>query len=137
MLDESNRKPNKLWVNKGREFYNISMRSLLGRNSIEMYSIHKEGKSVAAEKFIRTLNNKIYKYMIWITKNLYVYKLDDIVNKYNNTYRTIKTKPVDIKPSMYIDFNKRSNKEDPKFKVGDNVRISNINILLNQIYLIM
>ena len=56
---------------------------------------------------------------------MYIYKLDNIVNKYNNTYhRTIKTKPVDVKSSRYIDFNKEINDEDPKFKIGDIVRIS-------------
>ena len=63
-----------------------------------MYSIHNEGKSVVAERFIRTLKTKIYKYMTSISKNVYIDKLDDIVNKYNNTYnRTIKMKPVDVK----------------------------------------
>ena len=63
--------------------------------------------------------------MTSISKNLYIDNLDDIVNKYNNTYhRTITTKPVDVKPSMCIDFDKESNKEGPKFKVGDLVRIS-------------
>ena len=59
-----------------------------------MYSIHNEGKSVVAERFIRTIKNKIYKYMTSISKNVYIDKLDDIVNEYNNTYhRTIKMKP--------------------------------------------
>ena len=49
------------------------------------------------------------------SKNAYIDKLDDIVNKYNNTYSTIKMKPVVIKSSTYIDFNKKNNKEDPKF----------------------
>ena len=90
-----------------------------------MYSIHNEGKSVVPERFIRTLKNKIYKYIISISKNVYIDKLDNIVNKYNNTYhRTIKMKPVDVKPSMYVDFNKENYKEGPKFKVGDHVRIS-------------
>ena len=63
-----------------------------------MYSIHNEGKSVVAERFIRTLKNKIYKYMTAISKNVYIDKLDDIVNEYNNTCRgTIKMKPVDVK----------------------------------------
>ena len=91
-----------------------------------MYSIHNEGKSVVAEGFIRTLKNKIYKYMTSISKNILINieKLNDIGNKYNNTYhRTIKMKPVDVKPTMYIDFSKESNKEGPKFKVGNNVRI--------------
>ena len=89
-----------------------------------MYSTHNEGKPIVAERFIRILMNKIYKYMTSISKNVYIDKLDDIVNKFNNTYKTIKMKPVDINPSMYIDFNKGNNMEDPKFKVGDNIRIS-------------
>ena len=94
------------------------------KNDIEMYSTHNEGKSVAAERFIRVLKNKIYKYMTSISKNVYIDNLDDIVNKYNNTYpRTMKMKPIDVKPSIYIDFNKENNK-GPKFKVGDHVRIS-------------
>ena len=89
-LKESNHKPNKIWVHKGSEFYNRSMKSWLEKNDIEMYSIHHEGKSVIAERFIRTLKNKIYKYMTLISKNVYIDKLDNIVNIYNNTYhRTI------------------------------------------------
>ena len=58
---------------------------------MEMYSTHNEGKSVVAKKFIRTLKNKIYKYVTSISKNMYIDKLDDIVDKYNNKYhRTIK-----------------------------------------------
>ena len=90
-----------------------------------MYSIHNEGKSVVVERFIRTLKNKIYKYMTAISKNVYINKLDDIVNEYSNTYhRTIKMKPVDIKDNTYIDFEKEVIDKDPKFKVGDHVRIS-------------
>ena len=125
ILDEYNSKPNKIWINKDREFYNRSMKLFLQNNNIEMYSTHNEGKSVVAEIFIRTLKNKIYKHMTSISKNVYINKLDDIVNKYNNTYhKTIKLKPVDVKPSIYIDFDKENNKERPKFKVGDNFRIS-------------
>ena len=90
-----------------------------------MYSMHNEGKSVVAERFIRTLKTKIYKYMTSISKNVYIDKLDDIVNEYNNTYhRTIKMKPVDVKDNTYIDSMQRSNDKDPKFKADDNVRIS-------------
>ena len=89
-----------------------------------MYSIHNEGKSVVPERFIRTFMAKIYKYMSSISKNVYIDKLDDIVNEYNNTYhRTIKMKPVDVKDNTYIDFKKEVNDKDPKFKVGDHVRI--------------
>ena len=90
-----------------------------------MYSTNNEGKSVVAERFIRTLKNKIYKYMTEISKNVYIDKLDDIVREYNNTYHTsIKTKPVDVKDNTYIDFKKKVNDRDLKFKIGDYVRIS-------------
>ena len=87
--------------------------------------MHNERKSVVAERFIRILKTKIYKYMTSISKNVYIDKLDDIVNEYNNTYhRTIKMKPVDVKDNTYIDFKKEINDKDPKFKVGYHVRIS-------------
>ena len=89
-----------------------------------MYSTHHEGKFVVAEKFIRTLKNKIYKYMTSISKNIYIDKLDDIVNKYNNKkHRAIKMKPIDVKDNTYIAFDKQVNGKGPKFKVGDHVRI--------------
>ena len=69
-----------------------------------MYSIHNEGKPVVTERFIRNLKTKIYKYMTSISKNVYINKLDDTVNEYDNTYhRTIKMKPVDVKDNAYID----------------------------------
>ena len=78
-------------VDKGSEFYNRSVKSFLHNNNIEMYSTHNEGKSVVAERFIRTLKNRTYKYMTSISKNVYIDKLDYMVNKYKNTYhRTIK-----------------------------------------------
>ena len=90
-----------------------------------MYLIYNGGKSVVAEKFIRTLKTKIRKYMTSVSKNVYVDKLDDIVDEYNNTYhRTTKMKTVDVKDNTYIDFKKEVNDEDPKFKVGGHVRIS-------------
>ena len=61
--DESNRKPNKIWVDKGSKFYNRSMKLCLEKNTIEMYSAHNKGKSIFTERFFRTLKNKIYKYM--------------------------------------------------------------------------
>ena len=121
----SEQKPNKIWVDKGSEFYNHSFKKRLKDNDIEMNSIHNEGKSVIAERFIRTLNNKIYKYLTAISKNVYIDKLDDIVNEYSNTYhRTIKMKPIDVKDNTYIDFEKEVNDKNPKFKVGGHVRIS-------------
>ena len=90
-----------------------------------MYSIYNEGKSVFAERYVRTLKTKIYKYMTSVSKNVYINKLDDIVGEYNNTYhRTIKMKPADVKDNTYIDFKKEVNDKVSKFKVGDNVRIS-------------
>ena len=69
-----------------------------------MYLTHNVGKSVVAERFIRTLKTKIYKYMTSISKNVYIHKLDDTANEYNNTYhRTSKMKPVDVKEDTYID----------------------------------
>ena len=126
ILKQSNsRKPNKIWVDKGSEFYNASFKKWLRDNDIVMYSTHNKGKSVVAERFIRTLKSKIYKYMTLISKNVYINKLDDIVNEYNNTYHTtIKMKPIDVKDNAYINTDKEINYKDPKFKVGDRVRIS-------------
>ena len=101
------------------------MKSRLEKDDMEIYPIHNEGKSVVAERSIRTLKNKIYKYMASKSKNAYIDKFDYIVNKYNNTYqRIIKMKPVDVKPSTYNNWSKEINNEDPKFKIGDIVRIS-------------
>ena len=88
ILKESNRKPDQIRVNKGSEFYNRSMKSWLEKNDIEMYSTHNGGNSVVAQRFIRALKNKIYKYMTSISKNVYNDKLDVTVNKYNNTYHS-------------------------------------------------
>ena len=113
ILKESNRKPNKIWVDKGSEFYNSSFKKWLKDNDIEMYSANNEGKSVIAERFIRALKNKIYKYMTSISKNVYIDKLDDIIRKYNNTYHTsIKMKPADVKDNTYISFKKEVNEKN-------------------------
>ena len=126
ILKESNRKPNKIWVDKGSEFYNNSFKKWLQDNDIVMYSTNNEGKSVITERFIRTLKNKIYKYMTSISKNVYIDKIDDIVKEYNNKNHTsIKMKPVDVMDNTYIDFKKEINDKDRKFKVSDHVRISN------------
>ena len=76
ILKQSNRKPNKIWVDKGSYF-----KKWLRDNGLVIYSTHNEGKSVVAERFIRTLKNKIYKYMTSISKKVYIDKLDDIVNE--------------------------------------------------------
>ena len=125
ILKQSNRKPNKIWVDKGSEFYNAYFKKWLRDNDIVMYSTHNEGKSVVAERFIRTLKSKIYKYMTSISKNVYIDKLNDNVDEYNNRYHTtIKIKPIDVKDNTYINADKEINNKNPNFKVGDHVRIS-------------
>ena len=116
------RKPNKIWVDQGSEFYNNSFKRILKINSIEMYSTYNEGKSAVAERFIRTLKNKIFKDMTAVSKNISFYVLTDIVNKYNNTvHRTIKMKPIDVTFDSYAEYNEDSNEKDSKFKVDDHV----------------
>ena len=113
-----NRKPSKIWADKGSKFYNNSFKKWLNDNNIEMYSIHSEGKSVVAERFMRTLKTKIYKHMTSVSKNVYINKLDDIVEEDNNTYhRASKMKPVDVKDNTDIGFKKEINDKYPKFKV--------------------
>ena len=125
ILKQSNsKKPNKIWVDKGSEFYNAYLKIWLQVNDIVMYSTHNEGKSVVAERFIRTLKSKIYKCMTSISKNVYINKLDDVVDEYNTYHTTIKMKPIDVKDNTYINADKEINNKDPKFKVGDRVRIS-------------
>ena len=94
------------------------MKSFFQNNNIEIYSKHNEPESVIAEGFIRTLKDKIYKYMTLISNNVYIDKLEDIVNKYNNTYpTTIKMKPVDVESNTYVNSSKETNDKDPKFKI--------------------
>ena len=101
------------------------MKSWLEKNHIEMYSTHDEEKSVIAETSIRTFKNKIYKNMTSGWKNVSHDKLDDIVNKSNNTYHsTIRVKPVDAKSNTYIGSTKEINNKNPKFKIGDIVKVS-------------
>ena len=90
-----------------------------------MHSTHNERRSLVAERFIRTSKTKICKYMTSVSKNVYIGKLEDIVNEYNNTYhRIIKMRPVDVKDNAYTDSGKEVNDKDPKFEVGDHVKIS-------------
>ena len=137
IIKPSNRKPNKIWVDQEGEFYNNVFKKWLLDNDIIMYSTYNEGKSVVAERFIRTLKNKLYKHMTATGKNVYYDVLDDIVNESNNTkHNTIKMKPIDVGDNkrVYID---EHNEKDSRFKVGDRVRISNSKIyLLKDILLI-
>ena len=107
ILDKSRKKTNKIWLDHGSELYN------------------NEGKSVVTEKFIKTLKNKIYKHMITIGKNVYFNVFDDIVKDYNNSFHSsVKMKPKDVKDDSSIKYIEEMNKKDPKFKIGDHVRIS-------------
>ena len=100
-----------------------------------MYPTYNEGKSVVAERFIRTLKIKIYKYMTAISNNVYFNFLNDIVNKYNNTYhKTFKMKLIDVKSDSFAEYNKESNEKDPKFKVGNDVRISKYKKIFADVY---
>ena len=131
ILSDSNRKPNKIWTDQGSEFYNNPFKDFLKINNIEMYSTFNEEKSVVTERFIRTLETKIHKKMTSISKNIYFDALDDIVDKYNsNVHRTIKMKPIHVTDDSYAEYNENPNKRDPKFKVGDHVRISEYKIFL-------
>ena len=97
IIKQSNRKPNKIWVDQGSEFYNNNFKKWLSDNSIIMYSTYNESKSVVAERFIRTLKNKLYKHVTATGKSVYYDVLDDVVSKYNNTkHSTIKMKPIDV-----------------------------------------
>ena len=107
ILNESNLKAKTPWVDKGGEIYNRSMKSWPQHNDIEIYSTNNEGEFFVTERFIRTLKNNIYKYITSISKIEYIGKLGDIVNKYNKTYHsTIRMKPIGVKASTYVDFNK-------------------------------
>ena len=110
------------------------LKKWLSDNDIIMYSTFNEDKSVVAERFIRTLKNKLYKHMTATGKNVYYDVLDDVVNEYNNTkHSTIKMKPKDVKDDttkssaiahnnrVYID---KYDKKKARFNVGDRVRIS-------------
>ena len=126
IIKQSNRKPNKIWVDQGREFYNRVFKKWLSDNDIIMCSTYNEGKSVVAERFIRTLKNKLYKHMATTGGNVYYDVLDDVVNEYNNTkHNTIKIKLKDVGDNkrVYID---EHNEKDSRFKVGDRVRISKL-----------
>ena len=80
ILNKSKRRPNKIWVDQGSEFYNKSFKKWLEDNDTKMHSTHNEGKSAVAKRFIRTLENKNCKHMTAISKNIYFNVLNDIVD---------------------------------------------------------
>ena len=112
------RKPNKICFDQGSDFYNNYFKNFLKTNNIEMYSIYNEGKSFVAERFIRTLKNRIFKHMTAVSKNFYFDVLDDIVNKYNNTVsKSIKMKPINVTSDFYAKYNEVFNKRKLKLVI--------------------
>ena len=130
------RKPNKIWVDQGIEFYNKSFKDFLKINNIEMYSTCNEGKSAVAERFIITLKKKIFKHMTAISKKIYFDVLDDIVNKYNNTVHiNIKMKPIEVTDDYYGEYNGipmelHSNKKILNLKLVTMLEFQNIKTFL-------
>ena len=123
IVNESKRKPNKLWVDQGKEIYKSFMQIWLDDN-ILMYSTHNEGKPVVAERFIRTLKTKIYKKMTTNNSKSYLGYLNKLVNEYNNTYhRSVGKKPIDADFSALTEETESSYKST-KLKVGDRFRIT-------------
>ena len=119
------RKPNKICVDQGDEFYNNLFKKFLKINNVDMYSNYNEEKSVAVKRLIKTLKNKIFKHMAAVSKNVYFDLLKDFLDKYNYAvHRSIKMKRIDITPGSYTEYNEGSKEKDPKFKVGYHVRIS-------------
>ena len=111
-MDDFNRKPNKIWVDHGSEFYNHKFKSFLKENDIEMYSTFNEGKSGVAKRFIKILKNKIYKHMTTIGENVYFNDLDDVVKKYNSTvHSSIKMKPKDVTDDSFLEYSEETNKK--------------------------
>ena len=116
ILKESNHKPNKIWVDKGSQFYDRSMKSWIKNKWHKNYWTRNKGKSVIAERFIRNLKNKVHKSQNSISKYVYI-------DEYNNTYhRTIRLKTVDVKSYTCIDSSKEI--KDPKLKIGGIIKIS-------------
>ena len=95
IANESNRKPNNLWVDQGIDFYNKFMQEWLDNNDILIYSTHNEDKSVIAKMFIKTLKSKIYKNMIANDSRPYLIYLNKLIDQYNNTYHhSVNKKPI-------------------------------------------
>ena len=115
IVNKFNRKPNKLWVDQGREFYNKLMQEWLDNNDILMYSTHNEGKSVIAERFIKTLKSKIYKKITANDSKSYLSYLNKLVDQYNNTYHHyVNKKPINADYSALTE-NIETNPKAPKF----------------------
>ena len=125
IVNESNRQPNKLWVDQRREFYNKLMQECLDNNDILMYSAHNEGKTVIAETFIKTSKTKIFKKNATNDSKSYLSYLNKLVDQYNNNYHHfINKKPINADYSALTEKKNETNLKAPKFKVHDRVRIT-------------
>lgn len=131
VMKNSKRKPEKLWVDEGKEFYNKEFKSLLEKNGILMYHTFNEGKAVVIERFNRTLKNIMWKHFTANNTNKYLDVLPSILDKYNNTFhRSIKMTPNEASQKSktgQVYFNslkKIKSSAAPKFKLNDQVRIS-------------
>ena len=128
IFKESGRRPAKLWTDKGREFFNKDVRDL-----VYLYATENEEKSSIAERWIRTMKEKMFKYFTDYKTNRYIDVLPDLVEDYNNTvHSSTKLTPVEASKkenklkvwrNLYPDRYK-ANRQNPKFSVGDRVRIS-------------
>ena len=123
------RKPNKIWVDQGSEFYHNSFKDFLKIINIEMYSTCNEGKFGVAERFIRSLKNKIFKHMILVSKNIYFDVLDYIVNN-NTVHRTLKMKPIDVTDDFYAEYNKDFSKKILNLKLVTMLEFQNTKTFL-------
>ena len=135
IVNESNCKPNKLRVYQGRELYNKSMREWFNNNDILMLSTHNEGKSVIAERFIKTLKSKIFKRMTANGRKSYLSYLNKLVDEYNNTYHHFtKKKPINADYSALAE-NIETNPKATEFKVNDRMRITEYKNILVKVTL--
>ena len=121
------RKPKKIWTDAGKEFINKDFKKFLSDNEIELYQTYNEGKAVVIERFNRTLKEKMWRYFTETNSNKYLDILPKLIFDYNNMiHSTIKMTPIEgskAKNKHKITYTSVVNKEKPKFKIGDRVRI--------------
>ena len=125
IVNDSGRRPYKIWVDQGGEFYNNVFKNWLKNEGIDMYLTYNEGKSVVAERFVRTLKNKLYKHMTSVGKDVYYDVLDNTVKKDNDSVnKSIGMKPKDVGSDDEAAYVEQSNEKGARFSVGDRVKIS-------------
>ncbi|HRP37281.1 MAG TPA: DDE-type integrase/transposase/recombinase, partial [Candidatus Dojkabacteria bacterium] len=134
IIEESKREPEKIWVDKGSEFYNKKFKDWANKNDIVIYSTYSESKSVVVERFIRSLKELIMPIFSEHNTREWINILPQVVKTYNNRYhKTIKMTPVEASDhknatTVFLNLSKHksSKKQKPKFQVGDEVRVSRI-----------